>query len=147
MSSPPPESGEQRLLQRELAAERIDGGDAELRRHFDQIPAERSRAPQRNGGECLHRELVNFRCFGFRCTTGGRAFQFRQDAVPHLGRGRLGESDSDDLGGIFDLAQQAQKPARQQVGFAGARGRLYQDGAARVERGFALSLIGRSADA
>ena len=74
---------------------------------------------------------------------GGRFFQLRQNAVAHLrGRG-LGKRDGNDPARLVDLAQQAQKAAREQIGFARARGRLDENGAGGIERVLALALIGR----
>ena len=99
-----------------------------MRGEIEEIPAERLRVLERaarewGSGSCF-RELV-------------------ENAVAHLGRGGLGEGDGDDLAGLVDFGEQAQKALGEEGGFARAGGRAHEDGAARVERLIALGLIGR----
>jgi hypothetical protein len=71
----------------------------------------------------------------------GRAFV--ENAVAHLGGGGVGEGDGDHLAGLVYLSEQGEEALGQQRGFAGAGGRLHQDGARGVERAQALQLVGR----
>ena len=52
------ETGEQRLLECEVTAERVDGGDAELGGLVEKIPAENLRVIEGATGEGLHGEGV-----------------------------------------------------------------------------------------
>ena len=54
-------------------------------------------------------------------------FEFREDAVTHLGGGGFGEGDGDDLAGVFDFGEQAQEAAGEEIGFSGAGGGLDED--------------------
>ncbi len=105
----------------------------------EQLPAERLGVQQCAMGERIHREFV--------CLRRGRSrrrFPVRvEDAVAHLGGGGFGEGDGDDLAGLLDLGQQAQKAAGEQVGLARAGRGLHQNGLAGIERALALRLIGR----
>src|ERR1700722_4852196 len=87
------EAREQWLLQRQGAAERVDGGDAQLRGQVEQVPAESLRMGERGASEW------------------GRMFatQFVEDAVAHFGGGGVCEGDSYNLGGVVDQRKQAEK--------------------------------------
>ena len=119
------ETGEERLLQGEFAAEGVDGGDAQLRGKIEEIPAEGLGARERALGEGLHGERILAGSAGELCGI----FEFGENAVTHLGGGGFGEGDGDNLAGIVDFAEQAQESACEQIGFAGAGGRADEDGA------------------
>ena len=67
----------------------------------------------------------------------------RENTIAHLGRRGLCKRDGNNLAGIVDLAEQAEKAAREQIGLAGAGRRAHQDGTRGVERMLALWLVGR----
>ena len=126
------EAGEQRLLQGQVAAEGVDGGDAKLRGQVEQIPAERLRAVERAAGEASMENSSG------RSARFAEPFQVREDAVAHFGGGGVGEGDGDDLAGLVDLGEQAEKAVGEQVGFARAGRGLDEDGAGGIEGAIAL---------
>ena len=134
------EAGEERLLEGEVAAEGVDGGDAELGGLVKEVPAEGLCVLEGAAGEGLHGEGVGV-YVGVRGVGG--LFEFGEDAMTHLGCGSFGEGDGDDLGWDFDFSEQAQEAAGEQIGFAGAGGGLDEDGVVGIEGALALGLIGR----
>ena len=67
--------------------------------------------------------------------------ELRENAPPHLGRRLDGEGDGYNLLGLLHRAEEADVALHQQLGLARAGGRLDDEGAARVEGGFAGLLI------
>ena len=96
------EAGDERLLQCEIAAEGVDGGDAQLRGQIKQIPAEALRmfesAPRQRAGVILA--------------------QLVEDAIAHLGGGGIRKGDRYNLARLVYLGKQAKKPLGKQGGFA-----------------------------
>jgi len=71
-----------------------------------------------------------------------RVRQPLEHALAHLRRGLLRKSDRKDLFRLFRERQQLQKPLHEQLGLPGARRRLDDERATRIERRVSLSLIG-----
>ena len=88
------ETGEERLLQCEVAAERVDGLDAELRGKIEEVPAQYLRVFERTPGD----------------RAGFVLSQLVENTVAHLRRSRVGKGDGEYLPGFVNLGEQTKKP-------------------------------------
>ncbi len=94
------QAGEQRLLQGQVAAERVDGSDAQLRGKFEQIPAQRLRTLQGAAGERV---------------VGSGSRKLIENAVAHFCGSGVGEGDGDHLAGLIDFGKQAEESSASKV--------------------------------
>ena len=130
---------QQRHLARQLATQRVQGGDAQPRRLLQQAPLALALALVL---QHLKPELVGALAvrLGGRMAQGGQ-LEAAHDAFAHLRRRLVGEGQGDDLLGFLDVLQQRQEALRQQLGFAGPGRGLDDEAAAGVDGQFAVGRV------
>ena len=132
------EARQHRHLPRQAGTQGIDGLYAQLRGIVDKMPAGFAIASQR-GGRKFQRQLF---MFGFGCLPRLRIGQCLQHALAHFARGFFGERHRNNFFSVLDAREQQQVTLNQQFGFTGARRRLDNERALRVQRLAALQKIG-----
>ncbi|OIQ81377.1 hypothetical protein GALL_368610 [mine drainage metagenome] len=130
------EARQQRHLPRQVAAQRIDGIDAQPSRLLQQIPAEFLRGCESHPGQIIGFRLVRLRRRDSAC----RDVQAVQDAHPHFGSGLIGERDGDNLFRLPHGLQQTQIALGQQFGLA-RTGRRLDDERCQLQRPCAIDLV------
>ena len=132
------EARQHRHLARERGAQRIDGLHPQALRRLLELPAQRVVARECGGRELPGERVVRH----LGAWVVARGVQRLEHAPAHLGGGLDGEGDGADLLRPLDRREQRQHALDQQLGLAGARGRLHDERAARVERARALREVG-----
>jgi len=128
---------QQRHLARQLAAQRVQGGDAQPCWLLQQAPLALALVLQHLPPELVGALAVRL---GGGVAQGGQ-LEAADDALAHLRRRLVGEGQGDDLLGFLDVLQQRQEALRQQLGFAGPGRGLDDEAAAGVDGQFAVGRV------
>ena len=119
-----PEAAEVRHLAGQAGAQRIERRDAQAAGMAKQLPALRRIVGQDFLRQAERQLLVRLG----RPFIARGALQAAENAVAHLGRRLVGEGQRQDLFRMFDNGEQAQVALGQQLGLAGTRWRLDDEG-------------------